>query len=95
MNTETQYSTVTYRAAGTDSWWLFLNINRKGLFGDGPALIPMKALAGTDNEWVTKTFEMKSRVLTKHRLVVASLLIINRAQNSVQKLAVFFNDCSD
>ena len=87
---------VTYRAAGTESWLLFLNINHKGLFGDGPSLIPMKTLAGTDNEWVTKTFEIEEPG-TYQASISRGFFTTARpgAGYSAEISNICFNDCAD
>jgi len=87
---------VTYRAAGIDQWLLFLNINRKGLFGDGPSLIPVKTLAGTNNEWVTKTFEIEEPG-TYQASVTRGFTLGGQAGIgfNVEISSICFNDCSD
>ena len=88
--------TVTYRAAGTNDWLMFLNVNRKGLFGDGPSLIPVQTLSGTDNEWVTKTFEIEGPG-TYEASITRGFTFNNQLNNefSVEISSICFNDCSD
>ena len=87
---------VTYRANGSNEWLMFFNINRKGLFGDGPILAPVKTLAGTDNEWLTKTFEIEEPG-TYEVSITRGFTFIGQpdTQFSAEISSICFNDCSD
>ena len=87
---------VTYRANGIDDWLMLLYINRKGLFGDGPSLAPVNTLAGTDNEWVTKTFEIEEPG-TYEASISRGLFFNNQLDTefNVEISNICFNDCSD
>ncbi|MFY0641873.1 MAG: hypothetical protein JXR16_12555 [Bermanella sp.] len=88
--------TITYRASGDSQWLMFLHITRQGLFGDGPTLIPTNALSGTNDQWVTKTFDITEpgtykASITKGFTFIGQPNVLFNAEIS----SICFNDCSN
>jgi archaellum component FlaF (FlaF/FlaG flagellin family) len=88
--------TVTYRATGNNQWLMGINMRRMGLHGDGMAITPLNVLPGTNNQWVTKTFDVTDpgtyQVSINRGL---SLFNFQTEEFSVEISDICFNDCTE
>ncbi|ASP40202.1 hypothetical protein CHH28_16640 [Bacterioplanes sanyensis] len=85
---------ITYRAPGSSSWHMFLNVNRQGLFGDGANLVPANTLSGTEDQWVTREFEITEPGLFRVS-VTPGLSLIGQPQPFTAEIAQICIDGCD
>ena len=88
--------TITYRASGDNQWLMFLQISRQGLFGDGPSLLPVNTLKGTNDQWVTQTFEITEPGTYKASITRGfSFFPEGDVPVDIEISSICFNDCAN